>query len=249
MPIAALILVEPSQAGNLGAAMRVAANVGAPRLELVRPAVPPDDPEVVRWACGGHRRLEIAVHPSLGIAAAPYRTLVATASARGREHQPVVTPREAARTLEARGLETAALVFGNETSGLRRADIDRCDLVVRIPTTPDFPVLNITQATAILLSYLSLEAVPPPTPGLEPATEATVEGLMSHLQSSLLTIGFLDPANPARILRKLRRLIGRAGITDNEVAILHGMCRQMEWAARSSPLAEEDSRAGDRSLS
>ena len=58
---------------------------------------------------------------------------------------------------------------------------------------------------------------------------------MLHLRESLLTIGFLDPKSPQRILRKVRRLFGRAGITDNEVKILRGICRQMDWAARAQP--------------
>ena len=58
---------------------------------------------------------------------------------------------------------------------------------------------------------------------------------MNHLKQSLLTIGFLDPASPQRILRQLRRLFGRAGITANEVKILRGICRQMEWAAGARP--------------
>jgi tRNA/rRNA methyltransferase len=68
-----------------------------------------------------------------------------------------------------------------------------------------------------------------------PATQAEVEQLMEHLRRSLLTIGFLDPQSPQRILRKIRRLFGRAGVTENEVAILRGICRQMEWAAGARP--------------
>jgi len=130
-------------------------------------------------------------------------------------------------------META-LVFGNETRGLSRKDLDRCDLVVRIPTAADFPVLNITQAIAILLAYLSIELERPTPSGPKPASQESVEGLMSHLRRSLLSVGFLDPVNPQRTLRKLRRLLGRAGVTDNEVAILHGICRQMEWAVKQS---------------
>jgi tRNA/rRNA methyltransferase len=58
---------------------------------------------------------------------------------------------------------------------------------------------------------------------------------MAHLRQSLLTIGYLDPNSPQRILRKLRRLFGRAGITGNEVKILRGVCRQMDWAAGAKP--------------
>lgn len=247
MPVAAVILVEPALPGNLGAAIRVAANFGVPRIDLVRPLVELDHPEVRRWACGGHERLEILRWRSLTDAATEYRTLVASASGRGRENQPLVGPHEALPELERRGLDRTALVFGNETSGLRRDDLDRCDLVIRIPTVSEFPVLNLTQTIAILLGYLSIEADPGSVDGPSPAPSDRVEELMQHLHEALAAIGFLDPLSPQRTLRKLRRLFGRAGITDNEVAILRGICRQMLWAARTGPLRDEGHDNGDGS--
>ncbi len=230
-----MILVQTSLAGNLGAAMRVAANFGVPRIDFVRPAVDPADPEVRSWACGADERLECRVWDSLPDAAAGYRTVIASASGRGRHTLPVVSPREAVPLLIQRGLESAALVFGNESSGLAREDLDCCDLIVRVPTEPEFPVLNLAQAIAILVSEVHFAAEPTLQSAPEPAPQHEVDALMSHLRASLSTIGFLDPQSPQRILRKLRRLFGRAGITDNEVRILRGMCRQMEWAAGSKP--------------
>jgi TrmH family RNA methyltransferase len=230
MPVGAVILVETSLPGNLGSAIRVAANFGVRTVELVRPAVDPNDPEVRSWACGGHELVTVRVHDSLDHASALYRTLIGSASGRGRDNQPVVTPREAFDELRARGGETTALVFGNETSGLRRDDIDRCDLIVRIPTAEQFPVLNLAQSIAILVAHLSMQLEPPPPTAPEPAAQEEIAGLMLHLKDTLVTVGFLDPVSPDRILRKLRRLFGRAGITSNEVAILRGVCRQVDWA-------------------
>ena len=235
MSVGALILVQPSLPGNIGAAMRVAANFGVPRIELVQPAVEADDPEVLRWACGADRRLECRRWRSLAEAAANYRTLAASASGRGRLNLPVLSPRAAMPHLVERGLAQAALVFGNETRGLAREDLDRCDLVIRIPTVPEFPVLNLAQAVAILVAEVHLGAIDESQAAPEPAPQDEVEALMLHLRESLLTIGFLDPKSPQRILRKVRRLFGRAGITDNEVKILRGICRQMDWAARAQP--------------
>jgi len=235
MPVGALILVKPSLAGNIGAAMRVAANFGVSRLELVRPAVVGDDPEVFRWACGADRRLECRTWHSLADAAANYRTLAASASGRGRRNLPVLSPREVVPRLYERGLGQTALVFGNETRGLSRDDIDRCDLVIRIPTEPAFPVLNLAQAVAVLVAEIRLAEIDERPTAPEPAPQDEVDALMEHLRDSLLTIGFLDPRSPQRILRKLRRLFGRAGITDNEVKVVRGICRQMEWAARAQP--------------
>jgi tRNA/rRNA methyltransferase len=231
MPLAALVLVETSLAGNLGAALRLAANFGVPRVELVRPQVDPEDVEVCRWARGGESRLDVRCHRELSEALLPYSTSLAAASGRGRQNQPLVTPHEAVREIAKRGLAGTALVLGNETRGLTKDDLDRCDLVVRVPTVPEFPVLNLAQAAAILVAYLSME-VEPPAAGLPtPASQARVDGLMGHFERSLARIGFLDPVHPARILRKLRRLFGRAGVTDNEVAILRGICRQIDWAS------------------
>lgn len=235
MAIASLVLVETSLAGNLGAAFRVAANFGVRRVDLVRPIVQPTNDEVLRWSCGAQDHLEIRLWDDFDEAVADYRSLAATASGRGRDNLPVLTPGEGAGHLSRRGLEEAALVFGNETRGLRRSQIDRCDLVIRIPTETDFPVLNLTQAIAILLGYFSLHVEPPPPSAPLPAPETLVDGLMNHLDLALGDIGFADPSNPERILRKLRRLFGRAGITENEVKILRGVCRQMRWAARTDP--------------
>jgi tRNA/rRNA methyltransferase len=231
MPVAALILVEPSQAGNLGAVMRIAANFGVCHLELVRPAVDPDSEEVRRWACGGDALIECRSWARLADAAADYRTLAASASGRGRRALPVLSPREAIPLMAERGLDETALVFGNETRGLCRADLDCCDMVIRIPSVVGFPVLNLAQAVAILVSASAESHQEGSRDALEPAPQAAVEGLMAHLRRGLLAIGFLDPRNPQRILRKLRRLLGRAGVTAEEVRILRGICRQMEWAA------------------
>jgi tRNA/rRNA methyltransferase len=65
---------------------------------------------------------------------------------------------------------------------------------------------------------------------------------MAHLGATLGRIGFLDPVHPERILRKIRRMLGRAGVTDNEVAILRGICRQVDWAAGTAGVKSEESR-------
>jgi len=241
MPCAAVTLVETSAPGNLGAAMRAAAaNFGVPSLRLVRPGMSPTDDLVLRWACGAPDHVEVSVHESLDDALAPYTTVVGTASARGRSNLPVLTPRRLVEALRHRDPGRTVLVFGNETRGLCREDLDRCDLVVRIPTAPSFPVLNLAQSIAVLLGYLAMELEAPEDPPPHLASHRAMEELMRHMEEALLKIGFLDPVNPTRILRKLRRLLGRAAVTDEEVTILHGICRQTLWASSRSDRHEDD---------
>ena len=243
MKIDRLILIETSSPGNLGAALRVAVNFEVTTVALVRPRVVLNDPIIDQWACGAKQHLDIEVFDDLNAAAAESRTLVATASGRGRPDHPIVSPSEAIDAVAHRGVEGTALVFGSETRGMAKEDLDRCDLAIRIPTNPEFPVLNLVQSIAILLSHFAIEQGPSGTTSPEPAPHETVEALMAHLHTTLADIGYLDPVNPDRILRKIRRVFGRAGITENEAIIFRGICRQVEWA-RKNPEGSEGEQPG-----
>jgi len=245
MKLSRLILIETSSPGNLGAALRIAANFDVSTVALVRPRVALEDPIINQWACGADRHVDVEVFEDLNEAAADSRTLVATASGRGRPDQPLITPGEVIATIAQRDPGTTALVFGSESRGMSKDDLDRCDLAVRIPTNPDFPVLNLTQSIAILLSHCAIEPSPSDDNRPAPAPHNTIEELMAHLHTTLADIGYLDPVNPDRILRKIRRVFGRAGLTENEAAIFRGICRQIEWA-RQNPREIGDGSQGGR---
>ena len=63
------------------------------------------------------------------------------------------------------------------------------------------------------------------------APTADLEGLYGQMERVLLEIGYLDPANPARMMRVFRRLVGRAGPDASEVKALRGIFRQVDWYA------------------
>jgi tRNA/rRNA methyltransferase len=50
------------------------------------------------------------------------------------------------------------------------------------------------------------------------------------MEESLLRIGYLNPQNPAHVMRSLRRIFARAELDDREVAILRGLMSQIDWA-------------------
>lgn len=61
-----------------------------------------------------------------------------------------------------------------------------------------------------------------------PAAHADVERLMAHLEQVMVRTAFHDPANPRRLLPKLRRLFARTGLERDEVNILRGILDAVE---------------------
>jgi TrmH family RNA methyltransferase len=210
------------------------ANMGLSELRLVEPAA--EIGAVGRmFAVGARDVLAGAVRfASLAEALGPFRRVVGTTSARDRVLPvPVVTPRELA--LELRGEEPlpTALVFGSEVGGLTNEELALCHRIVAVPCAPPQPTLNLAQAVLVVAYELFL--APYWGPGGEPLADTrddppapaeTVEGLFGHLERTLEEVGFARDTSFAGVLLDLRRLAGRAGLTEREVTLLRGMLRR-----------------------
>lgn len=235
---ASIILVEPSLAVNVGAAARAMKNMGFSRLRLVYPDGTREhlsDP-ARRMSAGSEEILEQArVFPSLGEALADLQVVAGCTARKGQGRNPLLDPRGLRRYAARCGPDTRfGVVFGREDRGLTNAELDLCHLVVTVPTAPEHPSLNLAQAVLLVCYELSgrtgEDDSDVPAQGLL-ATSEELEDLYRHGREVLLRVGFLDPQNPDRILRVLRRILGRAGPDSREVAILRGILRQMDWYA------------------
>lgn len=173
-----VLLVGTRHPGNLGAAARALKTMGLRRLDLVAPDVAPDA-ESVRLAAHALDVLEQATrHQDLDAALADCTFAVATSARDRRLGPPVVTPREAAPAIvHAARSGPVALVFGREPSGLTNAEIQRCQLQVRVPSDPDYGSLNLA-ATVQLLAY-----------------EVRVEALRAAEEETLATAAKSAPAS------------------------------------------------------
>lgn len=241
------MLVRPSHPGNVGAVARAMRTMGLRRLVLVDPHDPAvlEHPEAVARASGARDLLaEARVVASLDEALAPFSLAVAI-SAGSREFGPEPQPPEpvvaAVRgELAAMPDGQAAFVFGTERTGLSVEDAARCQMLCSIPGEADYNSLNLAQAAQIVayclrsLDRLQTLADAPPPPAAAPRQAAgrparieAIEGLFGHLEEALVTIGFLDPANPKRLMPRLRRLFGRTRLEEEEVALLRGVCTQI----------------------
>ncbi len=225
-----VVLVRPSHPGNIGAAARAMHTMGLQRLAVVAPqrAI---DAQATALAAGAVHVLEQAqVVATLGDALRGC-TLVIGLSARSREFAGrVLSIREAAHAASDADGEVA-LVFGTEMSGLSNDELAQCTLAASIPANPAYASLNLAAAVQVATYELRMasgarEVWSPPR--FAAATHEEIEALHAHARATLVSMRFLNPAMPRRLLPRLRRLFGRAGLEREEINILRGILARID---------------------
>lgn len=244
-----IVLVATTHPGNIGAAARAMLTMGLTRLTLVQPRQFPDEQATSR-AAGAERVLESAVVVnSLEEAIADCAWVVAT-SARPRHlgDEPMQPQDAASRLVETAGHAEVALVFGAERTGLTNTELDLCHAQTLVPANPGYSSLNLAAAVQLYAWELRKAAIAAPRvsskdghPWYVPPTHEQFENFYTHLEKVLLSTGFLDPANPRLLMRRLRQLFNRARPDLNEVNILRGILTSVEdpkqRTRRSTPSA------------
>jgi len=229
-----IILVEPQSPGNVGMVCRAMKNMGLSQLRLVNPCSI-SHPEALMFAVSARDLLDSAlIYPTLADALADTPLSVATTRRHGKYRQEIWTPGEiVARIRSDKGTNRAALVFGREDSGLTTEEVALCRWQATIPTSDEYGSLNLAQAVLIFCYELFGGMTPEVTADArELAAGESLESMYGQMERILLKIGFLNPENPAHLMRSLRRIFARAELDEREVAIVRGMMSQIDWAAR-----------------
>jgi tRNA/rRNA methyltransferase len=215
------------------------------------------DPEAIAMASGADDVLASAhVVPTLADALSGVHWSIAL-TARLREYGPPQwTPRAAAGAAREQAVHgEIALVFGNERTGLSNEDVERCSALAHIPANPAYSSLNLAQAVQVLAyelrtAYLSAgDATSAPAAAAQAcagqassgqgealgarAASDEIESMYAHLESALIALEFLDPANPKKLMSRLRRLFARSGLEREEVNIVRGIAKHILLKTRT----------------
>lgn len=228
-----VVLVRPVGDGNLGQVARAMKNFGLSKLRLINPC-DFDTDLCRRMATNSYEILENArIFADLKSALADLTYVVGTSRRLGKNRERFGTSAALPAWLlpKLTGDLQAALVFGNESAGLDNDELDLCQFQVEIETDPAHRSLNLAQAVLVLAYELFKAAAHVPTEidKIRPARHEQTEQLYAQMRETYLEIGFLAPENPEHVMRALRRLYGRAQISEREVRILRGVLSDMNW--------------------
>lgn len=227
-----IVLVEPAGPLNVGAVARIMKNMGLQHLVLVNPQCDPLSVEAQQMAVHALDVLEAAQQ----VATLPEALLGCTrAIATTARVRSLTTQLEDPRTtlpwlLE---VEIAALIFGPEDRGLSNEEITYAQRFVCIPSSPNYPALNLAQAVAICCYELYCNQHSGSEQSLGTSDQASLDvmdGYYHQLEDILLKIGYLYPHTSASRMQKFRQMFNRAQLEKSEVAMLRGILTQMDWA-------------------
>jgi tRNA/rRNA methyltransferase len=233
-----LILVEPAGPLNVGSVARVMKNMGLTQLVLVNPRCHLQDPLARQMAVHGADILDQArVVGSLGEALTGCQRVVATTGRQQPQAQRLEWPEAVLPWLLPTNPQEqlrSALIFGPEDRGLSNEELIQAQRWIRIPTSDTYPSLNLAQAVAVCSYLLHRLAVTAPSPVSRPADPPADwqqrQGFCQDLEAILLKIGYLYPHTAAPRMAKLRQLLDRSDPNSQELAMLRGVLRQINWA-------------------
>ncbi len=226
-----IILVEPENSDNIGAAARAMKNMGLEDLRLVKP---PRDwrAKAKKMAMSAYDVVhEAKAYASLKDAILDRQVVIGTTRRAGPKRGAFIHFDPALnKALE----KSSALVFGKESKGLSNRDLALCDWVTTIPAHPAYPSLNLAQA--VMVTAFTLFRNPRrKVSGLRPdpltrfVTKNEITEVLGCIQQALRVLDYERKGGNVleRILATFKRLMGRNGLTASEAQMLRGLSRRI----------------------
>jgi TrmH family RNA methyltransferase len=246
-----LVLVNPRNPLNIGAAARAMSNFGFLRMRVVTPY------DVgfreARSAVGASSVLTSAEElATVSEAVADCTLVVGTTAVGDRElHHRVKALPEAGKIIR-KQLQSSnvALLFGSERVGLSNDDLSHCHWLLRIPTRVEHRSMNLGQAVAVCVYELARDAkqgAPQgrvakkavPAAQLKPATAGDIERISKTLIEALHACGYLTPRSGKTPEEKVRRLLRRHKLTANDADLWLSMMGQILYRLRKAERQSE----------
>jgi len=219
------VLVRPRNPNNIGAAARAMANFGFTDLSVVDPFEPVW--QETRSALGGEGLLRTARAETLAQALHSSQLVLGTADGR-RKKKRLVVPLPGLwdylnEVLPASG--TVSVLFGSEKTGLTNSDLQNCKALVRIPTRPQAPSMNLGQAVALVAAELARPGLPRlairPAPPLPTAEQ--LEDLLGKAMAALKRLDYAS-ASPEEAKRaRLRAMFAGWRLSRRDAAFLQAV--------------------------
>jgi TrmH family RNA methyltransferase len=230
----AILLCRVETAGNVGSICRAMKTMGVKSLVLVNC---PDynETELRKMAVHAFEVYENAIRVDSLDKALDNFSLSAGFTRRlgARRKSASLEARSFAEMCESRDAGKIALVFGNEKDGLSDDELQTCDMSVHIPSSDEFPSLNVAHAVQIACYEFFIadraqktRTAPAVAPIYSPVTRRNAGNDIEKLMISLSEIGFFTKSDSSYTSRFLRDMVERAFLVPEEFNYLMSLFKK-----------------------
>jgi tRNA/rRNA methyltransferase len=217
-PAIEVVLVKPQDPRNVGAVCRAMKTMGVRGLRIV--GAPVLDRETAAMTAVHARDLldRAVTFPDLPGAVRDAALVAGVTRRRGKRRKYLsLTPEQFADRVAQLGSGTVAVVFGNEASGLSDEELSACHVAVHIPSSPEFPSLNLSHAVQVVAYQLYRRLEAPAGRGrFRPIAQGKLDQLLSEALDALEHIGFFSQGSRAEMGVFLRDILARSALARRE---------------------------------
>jgi TrmH family RNA methyltransferase len=226
-----IVLIEPENEGNIGAIARSMKNFGLRRLILIDPKADHGSDEA---RCRAKHAQDILDNTKVrDISFLKNMDYVFGTTAKlGTEYnlpRTPISPERMAAMLNPK--QDQAIVLGREGTGLTNNEISMCDMIVSIPTSRRYPVLNLSHAATILFYEIFINKKTAKK-SRTPITGHEKQKLLESFDRVLDSMDFNTPEK--RQTQKIiwKRLINRAQLMQREAYAVFGFLKKVDLPKR-----------------
>jgi TrmH family RNA methyltransferase len=213
------VFVQPESPGNIGMLARLMKNFDIDQLVLVDPCKITE--ETYTFAVHARDIVDSAlVVDSLEAALDLVDISVGTTSVAGTVCKRTIPPEELTKNIQRRG--DIGILIGRESNGLTNDELLQCDILVTIPTSETYPVMNAAMAAGILFYEIHKASAP----SQERLSRREKDLLIEDFNTIVDTVERRYHKN--RIAKLIfRRIIGRSFITSRESHTVRGILKKI----------------------
>ena len=146
-----------------------------------------------------------------------------------------MTPEQFAQTINTGNSGTPALVFGNERTGLTDEELDCCSVAVNIPSSDDFPSLNLSHAVQIM-TYTLFRGFDSRPRGYEPITLSRLHKMIDSIGTYIDRVGLFRLAGQENNNQFLEGILARAALSEGEAQRLEKLFKKIAFIKNGSDL-------------
>ena len=209
-----IVLVETSHPGNIGSVARAMKTMGLQNLVLVKPR---NFPSKEAFVLSGNAQdlIEQAVVVNTLDEAIKNCTNIYATSARTRSISwPIITAEMAGIEINkyAREEKKVSIIFGREDRGLTNEELQKANKHILIPSSEDYPVLNIAMSVQVIAYEIFKNADIEVDINWQDYPELNSEELsmlIDHFIDTSYKLSLFDEDNAKKILVRIKRMFTR----------------------------------------